>query len=395
MSDVPKLKRLHVRGLRSCLDLPLDLPEPPLIVLIGPNMSGKSTVLDALRLLVAAARESKGLATEIQLRGGLPTMRSGVAGVDFSLEATVGEHVYKVAATDRLGARLNVVDALRSTGGSAIFERAVTANRNEAFLAHDDDGSVRELPIDEDATVLGLAVGGPSAAVRDGLSRSAVYASPRVEPAWVATPGERGEDPRAPTFVGPAARIHARGLELANALASIRDNSPSAWGALLDDVKFGFPFVGGLSFPAVAGGRISMKWQDTRRAMDSYADHMSDGMLAYLILLAAVHSTEPASVLGFDEPEAHLHPTLLGRIVARLEEKAEAGTPIVIATHSDALLDHLAQPEQAVLLCTNDDQRGTRLREPMTHEELTYWRKTYTMSVLRQRGQLDTPNEPA
>ncbi len=394
VSDVPKLKRLQVRGLRSCVDVRLDLPEPPLVVLIGPNMSGKSTLLDALRLLGAAAREPKGFATEIQLRGGLSTMRSSGAGVEFSLEATVGGYDYKIAATDRLGTRLCVVDALKVRGGSPVFERAATATRSEAFLAHDDDGTVRELPIDEDSTVLGLAIGGVSGTVRDGISRCAVYASPRVVPAWVATPGERGEDPRAPTFVGPAARIHARGLEVANALASIRDNNSSGWSALLDDVKFGFPFVGGLSFPAVVGGRISIKWQDTRRAMDSYADQMSDGMLAYLMLLAAIHSAEPASALGFDEPEVHLHPTLLGRIVARLEEKAEAGTAIVIATHSDALLDHLAQPEKAVLVCTNDDHGGTRIKEPMTHEELNYWRKTYNMSTLRQRGQLDAPNEP-
>ena len=47
------LKRLHVKGYKSLVDVELSLE--PLTLLIGPNASGKSNLLDALQLLAGLA----------------------------------------------------------------------------------------------------------------------------------------------------------------------------------------------------------------------------------------------------------------------------------------------------------------------------------------------------
>lgn len=383
---MPKLTQLTIRGLRSCIDVPLQLPDPPLVVLIGPNMSGKSSVLDAVRLLRAAATESDAFAVEVKNRGGLATLASPSTSAELSIEAVVGTYKYRVTLSGQ-DAHPHVHDELNVLGGNMLFHRREDPERFVAI----EDGKAKELPIDRAGTVLGLARGGPPASVREALKASEVYSSFRTEPGWVATPAERGEDPRAPTFVGPAPRLHPRGLELANTLSSIREDGDARWRALLDDLRFGFPFVDALSFPAVAGGRIMMKWRDARRGAESYAEQMSDGMLAYLMMLAAIHSRSAGAVTAFDEPEMHLHPSLMGRIVGRLEERAEAGDPVLIATHSDGLLDHLHQPARAVRVCENVEGRTT-LRA-LDEKDLRYWLETYRMSELRQRGQLDKPNE--
>lgn len=47
------LKRLHVKGYKSLVDVELSLE--PLTLLIGPNASGKSNFFDALQLLAGLA----------------------------------------------------------------------------------------------------------------------------------------------------------------------------------------------------------------------------------------------------------------------------------------------------------------------------------------------------
>jgi len=76
-----------------------------------------------------------------------------------------------------------------------------------------------------------------------------------------------------------------------------------------------------------------------------------------------------------DEPELHLHPALLARVVGLLEEAAEHA-PVVLATHSDRLLDALTDPVASVVLCELDEQRAVRLRRPNA-ERLADWLEEY------------------
>jgi len=89
--------------------------------------------------------------------------------------------------------------------------------------------------------------------------------------------------------------------------------------------------------------------------------------------------------LAFDEPESHMHPELLVRVVWLLEEIA-ASCPVIVSTHSDRLLDALSEPARSVVLCELDETRSTRLRRP-DPAALDRWLKRYRgVGELRSQG---------
>ncbi|MDX9720794.1 MAG: AAA family ATPase, partial [Myxococcota bacterium] len=91
------------------------------------------------------------------------------------------------------------------------------------------------------------------------------------------------------------------------------------------------------------------------------------------------------SLLAFDEPELHLHPALLSRVVWMLEELSER-TPVILSTHTDRLLDALTEPVKSVVLCEADEDDGVRLRRPNA-ERLADWLEHYSgLGSIRAAG---------
>ena len=76
--DEPRLSvtRVWARNFKSIRELDLELG--PLTVLVGPNASGKSNVLDVLRFISHALRES--LVSAIKTRGGIEDIRHSRPG---------------------------------------------------------------------------------------------------------------------------------------------------------------------------------------------------------------------------------------------------------------------------------------------------------------------------
>ena len=100
----PYITRVWARNFRSIEHAELDLE--PLTVLVGPNASGKSNLLDILGFLADAARH--GLETAITRRGGIdsigrrmPTGRALGPEIGFRYEGRRGELEYSFALTRR------------------------------------------------------------------------------------------------------------------------------------------------------------------------------------------------------------------------------------------------------------------------------------------------------
>jgi predicted ATPase len=81
------------------------------------------------------------------------------------------------------------------------------------------------------------------------------------------------------------------------------------------------------------------------------------------------------SLLAVDEPELHLHPRLLARVMGFFQSIAER-CPVVLATHSRRLLDELRDPASSAVLCELDEHNATRLRYP-DRAALEDWLKDY------------------
>jgi predicted ATPase len=83
------------------------------------------------------------------------------------------------------------------------------------------------------------------------------------------------------------------------------------------------------------------------------AAELSDGTLRYLLLVAALLSPRPPSLMVLNEPETSLHTDLLPAL-ARLIARASEHTQIVVVTHAQGLVDALTAAGAQALCLVKD-----------------------------------------
>jgi predicted ATPase len=84
---------------------------------------------------------------------------------------------------------------------------------------------------------------------------------------------------------------------------------------------------------------LEMRQQGLLRPLK--AAELSDGTLRYLLLIAALLSPRPPSLMILNEPETSLHPDLLPPL-ARLIAQAAKKSQLVVVSHAVALVSELA-----------------------------------------------------
>ena len=72
---------------------------------------------------------------------------------------------------------------------------------------------------------------------------------------------------------------------------------------------------------------------------------LSDGTLRYLLLVAALLTTDPPPLMVLNEPETSLHPDLLAPL-ARLIRAAAERSQVMVVSHSDTLIRALDVVEE-------------------------------------------------
>ena len=115
------------------------------------------------------------------------------------------------------------------------------------------------------------------------------------------------------------------------------------------------------------------------------ATRLSDGTLRYVCLLAILCHPEPPPLVCLEEPELGLHPDILPTI-AELLLDASQRTQLIVTTHSDLLVSALSETPEAVVVC-EADERGTHLRR-LEREPLQEWLAKYSLGDLWLKGQI-------
>jgi len=133
-------------------------------------------------------------------------------------------------------------------------------------------------------------------------------------------------------------------------------------------IKSAYPYIESINPETVPGNPpgvlVRVREKNMRRAMELW--DLSDGMLRFLCLAAALLNPVPPPFMAFDEPEAGLHPKLLP-IVADMIKTASEKTQVLITTHSPDLLNRFEIDNIAVM--TRED--GQILwKRPGTRESL-------------------------
>jgi predicted ATPase len=160
--------------------------------------------------------------------------------------------------------------------------------------------------------------------------------------------------------------LDAEGRDLAAALQTIVEiGDVDALHGTIDDA-----FSGSRLEVVESRGRFDLELRAHGLLRPLTSAELSDGTLRYLLLVAALLSPRPPSLMVLNEPETSLHSDLLPAL-ARLIARANEHTQIVVVTHAHGLVEALtaagAQP-----LCLVKDFGATTLEGVGTLEQLPW-----------------------
>ncbi|MBP5946243.1 MULTISPECIES: AAA family ATPase [Pseudomonas] len=355
------LKTLAVANYRSINKLVIPLGRLNLIT--GPNGSGKSNLYRALRLLAetaqggvvnALAREggldstfwagpetisrrmrNGEVAIEPTVRQGVKRLRLGFAGEDFSYSIALGlpepsrsffsldpeikkeciwaGPLYRPASllVDRNGP---MIRAREGRGWDVLAQH--TPNFDSLF---DQVGSLRSSP--------------EVFQMREFIRRWRFYDHFR---------SDADAPVRQPQLGTRTPVLHHDGRDLAAALQTIIEiGDGDAMRAAISDA---FPGAR-LHIESQAGGRFAIEFFQEGLLRPLSAAELSDGTLRYLLLVAALLTPRPPSLMVLNEPETSLHPDLLPAL-ARLIIKASQECQVWVVSHARRLISALQEDSE-------------------------------------------------
>lgn len=135
----------------------------------------------------------------------------------------------------------------------------------------------------------------------------------------------------------------------------------------------------------IHGGTVQIFLHEKGLTQPVPATRLSDGTLRYLCLLTLLCHPTPPPVLCIEEPELGLHPDILPTIAELLIDASDK-TQLIVTTHSDVLVSALSDYPESVLVCECDDT-GTHLRR-LGKGQLKEWLDKYTLGELWRMGEI-------
>jgi predicted ATPase len=417
------ITELRIEGLRTIEKLRLRLDG--LTVLIGENGSGKSSIIEACEILRRATSE-RFLDEFYTIHGGLPTLlrqgsphlklgvtikpvrgkRSASSQEDFEHFQSIEYDLTLSPQGDFAMLEEDIHVWLRPARGSAqpSTRSATTASKAGRAPAkalrlwvfnHINDKGLFRGPLTRYSIALDQRIPflsqvkhkgvqkawGQRAALRAAweLGNIQVHLPFEVTPAWAARALDRKSAMRIAAPLAPANRLEKLGINLTNAFHALKNNfSQEDWQRTLSYIRLGLgehiEDVATLADPSGGSIGLSLKLKNLDRQVP--ASQLSDGMLSYLAFVALFRlRATPPSLVALDEPDLHLHPRLLMRVLDMFEGMAR-DFPVLVATHSDRLLDGLSDPARSVVLCDLDENRATHLYRP-DPRALASWLERY------------------
>ena len=397
-----RITRVRIKNVRAIEYV--DLEVSPFTVLIGENGSCKSTIVECLELLRKAADPSfmqqfynmhRGLSGV--LRKGAPGLELGVVIEDDTERAPEPRIEYSFAlAPQDAGAVVHSERLLVGPIGRA--DKPLTAIRRTAARCEMFDQKEGKLvPVPEEAQRLDQLVIGsfgnlpPQKAIERLLAvlrGMEVHLHFDTLATWAARSFQLPQALRGVSLLQPTDRLALLGFNFANAWAALRNRPTAHWNETMEIVRLGIgEDIDSVNVePDAGGGNVSVSIRRNDLAVPIPAANLSDGQLSWLAFVAMARLNERRSLLAVDEPELHLHPSLLGRVVSLLEG-LDGGAPIIVSTHSDRVLELLDDPVAAVRVCSLEGNKATVSR--IDAGELPRWLEQFgDVGQLRASGYL-------
>ncbi|MBV9142506.1 MAG: AAA family ATPase [Pseudonocardiales bacterium] len=360
--------RIQARNFRSLEQV--DVRLGPLNVLVGPNGSGKTNVLNVLRFLATTVRFD--LAAALQEWGGFDHIQRQsvkLGDVELTIEGLVTAN-----STDEAPDRYRLV--------LSRYRRANSVTRHEEFTFKCSRGRGRRITVSGDRVTIyegdeetfsrslasnqttGLATL-PKLSDREGglgirsftefLSQILVF-EPDVSAA------------RQPAR-DYGATIAQDASNLADALNRIRMRDPDSWKLLSQELARCLPGLQSVQLVPVGGAARAVSVQLSERGVAAPVDlaDASYGTVRLLALLAALREPDPPPFMAIEEIDHGLHPYAMDVLLDRLRA-ASNRTQILAATRSPTLVNRL-RPEE-IIVCDRHPETGASVIPAISSDEI-------------------------
>ncbi len=365
----------------------------PLNVLIGPNASGKSNLIEVLSLLAAAP--ARDLQAPIRESGGVRdwlwkgTSILPTATVDVTVEYSGDQPLrYRLSFTAS-GARFELRD-------EAIENEKPTPNNEDPYIYYRYQGGrpvINVFTQEESRFERRLT--------REDVHPEQSILSQRRDPdsypelTYLADQFERmrfyrewnlgrSAPPRLPQQADlPQDSLLEDASNLGLVLSDLQ-NQPPVKRQILDHLSMFYPFVEDVH-ARITSGTVQIFFHEEGLHHPIPGTRLSDGSLRYLCLLAVLCNPNPPPVVSIEEPEIGLHPDVIPEVAALLVE-ASTRSQIFVTTHSDILIDALTETPEAVIVCEKFEG-ATRLKR-LDATELKKWLKDYQLGELWVKGEI-------
>lgn len=334
------LKRVHFAGIKSLLDVTVDLE--PFTVLVGPNGCGKSTLLDQIELVVQMCRAAQpgnsalGMAGDAVKAAGLNELRTLNSEAPTTWMAANDEQMISMEIQPGNDgdwvhrARLDLV----TTAGQRTLSTTTNGTDRVAFEAH-------------------LAQSFSWRAQRLALSPRRVGSPSPVQ----------------------TAELDPDGYGLPTILKDLAGNDTGAFLQLQEDLRKVVPHFRELRFGKGHNNGAPTVTLDLVMQQGRVPAHrVSDGTLIALALLTATHNPDLPRLILMDDIDHGLHLSAQIEMIDAIR-RVMAQRPdlqVICTTHSPVLLDRFAIHEVRVMAL--DGQGYTRVKPLAQHPDLDAWR---------------------
>jgi len=380
--EMHKVRKINISGFRRLYDV--DIEMRPLMVMIGANGVGKTSLLDAISLLSASAAGKLNRKLNSDLGGVADVLSRGSAGniavgaemevnghepLKYNLEIEPRGQSYTIPIETLSQARVGYDQPFKhieSQYDNIRYFDTVSGKLLRPDWQHDSlESSLSQVPKmfkapEELRRVLSSIT---QYHVLDVSQRAPVRLPQQMKP--VELPGDNGED-------------------LVPLLYSLRENDKDRYQVVEDTLRVAFPGFDSLNIPAVAAGTISLTWKEKTFKTPLYMHQLSEGTLRFIWLISLLQSPGLSAVTMIDEPEVSLHPELLS-LLADLMREASSRTQIVVATHSDRLIRFLEPKEVLVMDQVDDGYTNVSWADSLDLEE---WLRDYSLDQVWQMGRM-------